>query len=166
MNCSSSSKARVGGFIESIVKAWYAECLIVILISDKDFGINVMKWNNSFRLHLVNIIIDLKHPFLKIKGRCWWCTLTYEELRGIVGLDFQSAATLSCHSCLITDQETYQDHPTSISIGIKTIYGCPAVSFLSLGKKDGWSQPQMTIMGTVQSFIVVFLTYIRHQREF
>lgn len=166
MNSSFSLKTDVGGFTESIMKVWYPECLIVILISDNDFGIDVMKWNNSFRLHLVNIIINLKHPFLKIKSSCWRSILANEELSGIGGWISSLLPPLSCHSCPIKDLETYQDHPTNISIGIKTMYGGHAVSFEPLGRKDGWSRPWMTVMGMLQPFLMVFLTYIRHQREF
>lgn len=70
MNYSFSLKTDGGEFTESIMKLGYTECLIVILISNNDFGIDVMKWNNSFRLNLVNIIITLKYAFLKIKSRC------------------------------------------------------------------------------------------------
>lgn len=70
MNYSFSLKTDGGELTESIMKLGYTECLIVILISNNDFGIDVMKWNNSFRLNLVNIIITLKYAFLKIKSRC------------------------------------------------------------------------------------------------
>lgn len=137
MNCSFSLKTDTEEFIESIMKFWYPECLILILISNNDFRIDVMKWNNSFRLDLVNIIINLNHPFLKMKSSCRQSALANKELSGIVGLDFQSAAALSCFSCPIKDLETYLNHPTTISSSIKTIYGCHAVPFQSFSTKDG-----------------------------
>ena len=130
MNWSFYHKAGIREFTESIMKLWYPKCLIVILISDNDFGIDVMKWYNSFRLHLVNVIINLKHSFFKIKSSCWRSTLANKELSGILGLDFQSAAALSCHSCPIKDLETYKDHPTSTSNGIKTVYEWYSVSLV------------------------------------
>lgn len=95
----------LGEFTTSIMKVWYPECLVVILISYNDFRIDVMKWNNSFRFHLVNIIINLEHPYLKIKSICLRSMLANKELSRIAGLDFQSAATLSCCSCHIKDLE-------------------------------------------------------------